>query len=64
MANDRSMKDKNMAAYMKKIGVSRESRRCPVCHVVIGIGTNALFSHFAGSCRARRPSYGRVGGRA
>ena len=30
-ANNRSLKDKTMAAYLKKMGIQRTTQRCPMC---------------------------------
>lgn len=46
MANIRSQKDKEMAAYMKRMGVKRTTARCPICHKLVNLGSlsNHIFT--------------------
>lgn len=44
-AQTRSQRDKEMAAYLKKIGHERTSARCPVCNSIVGL--NTFQSHIA-----------------
>jgi hypothetical protein len=57
---DRKHKDKAMAAYLKKMGVQRNTKQCPMCHHTIGINVTI---HPPANCQPRRPQYGRVRGR-
>ena len=46
MASNRSMKDKEMAAYLKKKGVKRTTGMCPMgCGRALTVGGAALTSH-------------------
>lgn len=48
---DRAAKDKNHAAYMKKMRIQRAQFRC-ICGHLIGIGQVYVQAHFAsGKCR-------------
>ncbi len=42
---NRSQKDKEMAAYLKKIGHRRTSARCPICNKIVSL--NQLQGHIA-----------------
>ena len=42
---NRSQKDKEMAAYLKKHGIRRSSARCPICNKIISL--NRLQGHIA-----------------
>lgn len=48
---DRSAKDKQMAAMLKRLGVVRKSCRCPMCHVVVQL--DHLKTHLT-FCRGRQ----------
>ena len=48
MAANKSQKDKEMAADMKRRGVTRRVCRCPVCHKLVAI--SGLFAHI-GNCK-------------
>lgn len=51
MANNRSMKDKEMAAMLKRIGAKRTTGACPWhCGRQIPIGGGPLVAHL-GHCR-------------
>ncbi|HEY6020736.1 MAG TPA: hypothetical protein VIY48_12820 [Candidatus Paceibacterota bacterium] len=51
MANNRSMKDKTMAAMLKKLGVTRTTGQCPWgCGRSIPNGGGPLVSHL-GRCK-------------
>lgn len=54
--NNRSVKDKEMAAYLKKMGVKRTTGNCPLCHHTIPNGV----IHMLSACKPRRRSYGRA----
>lgn len=46
MASNRSMKDKEMAAYLKKRGITRTTGMCPWgCGRSLANGGNALHTH-------------------
>lgn len=51
MANNRSVKDKEMASMLKKLGITRTSSNCPICHHLIGL--NALPLHVY-KCKGRK----------
>lgn len=51
MPNKRSMKDKEMASHLKKLGVSRNSGACPLgCGAHIANGGGPLIAHL-GQCK-------------
>lgn len=58
MASGRSMKDKTMAAHLKKLGVSRNSGACPWgCGAHISNGSGPLVAHLGvchGPSRSRK----------
>lgn len=41
--NLKSTKDKEMAAYLKKIGHKRTTCRCPICNKIVSL--QALYNH-------------------
>ena len=51
MANERSLKDKAMAARLKKEGVTRTVGNCPICHNSISL--RLLPTHVM-KCKGRR----------
>lgn len=61
MKNTRKQKDQAMAEYMKKKGITRTTKQCPMCHHTIGIN---VMMHPAANCQPRRPQYGRSTRRA
>jgi len=50
--NNKNQKDKAMAAFLKKMGVTRKTGNCPLCHHTITNGT----IHPLGVCKPRRRS--------
>lgn len=54
--NTRKQKDQAMAEYMKKKGIVRTTKQCPMCHHTIGVN---VMIHPAANCQPRRPQYGR-----
>lgn len=51
MASNRSIKDKTMAAHLKKLGVTRNSGACPWgCGAHIANGGGPLIAHL-GQCK-------------
>lgn len=53
MANDRSMKDKSMAAHLKKHGIVRGSGACPWgCGRQVTNGGGPLIAHL-GQCKGK-----------
>ena len=51
MSADRSNKDKEMAATLKKRGVTRTVCRCPICHNVVALNN---FPAHVMKCPGRR----------
>ncbi len=53
MSTDRSMRDKAMAAYLRKMGITRTTGKCPrSCGAVIQNGGPNLIAHL-NTCRGR-----------
>lgn len=49
--SDRSTKDKEMAAHLKKRGVQRLTQRCPVCYRIVGCGPK-FKQHIDSGCKS------------
>lgn len=59
-ATQKSNKDKEMAAYMKKAGIDRHTGRCPICNALVSVNrkareaiTTGMYQHIV-VCRGRR----------
>jgi hypothetical protein len=53
-SKSRSQKDKQMAAYLKRLGVERKTGRCAACYRIISIeGPQSRYSHLCPGGRSR-----------
>lgn len=50
-AKQKQMRDKQMASYLKKMGVIRRTMNCPMCHHLVGI-ESSFINHIVG-CKGR-----------